>query len=99
MTRFETLAPEEALQRADREGWAALVFPLAKFCLQFGLSEAEVRREAAAGRLVVHGFADGRGGYQDCHISAQDYLRWQVNPATPKRLTQKVARFLNAKPS
>lgn len=81
--RFQELDPAEAVRRLEQDP-ESLMFPLASFCLQFGLSEIEFRTEAISGRLEVCG-VQSPNGFTDCAVSAGALARWLANPNTPQK--------------
>ncbi len=67
----------------------AVVFPIAEFVTQFGLTSEEWRVEVYAGRLVVSGRPTATGMDNIC-ITAKALLDWAVHPDTQPHLVKKM---------
>jgi hypothetical protein len=85
---------EAARQLADDPD--KLVIPLPVFCLQFGLTEREMFGELRSGRLKSHGKRTEQG-FESLVITGTSLIVWMANPATPKRLLEKVDRHWASK--
>lgn len=76
-----------------KEHSEALVFPIAEFPLNFGISQKELLKELQAGRLIARGERVG-DDLRNIHIPANSVVSWWANPKTPPRLLEKVRRHL-----
>jgi hypothetical protein len=86
---FRVLGGNEAVEILDKDPEQVL-FPLASFMNQFGISWEELRSEAMSGRLVATG-TKVSGGFDNVAISAAAAMRWLSHPKTPKQFRERVS--------
>ena len=93
----------ESLVRADPEkifdegsDLSRVYLKLGDVFYKLGFTEAEFRREAGSGRLIVRGHPREDGGYRDCVVSLADLFAWIRHPETPSRMVIKMTQHLRA---
>ncbi len=91
MGEFHRLSAKQAADLVKRSP-ESVVFTLATFMLNFGLTEEELIAELRAGRLVAAGDPTA-GGYENICISVTAFLDWATNENTPEALVTKALNF------